>query len=298
MHVTNQEGLRRHQEALRRLAEQTREAFGKAVDEYGAVLELACRPKLEADEADAVASDAAFHLRMFLYWFEHGRLDDGPDGFAWAPESRDAGSTPAGSTTTPGVCSLDDSPATAEHHLLKANGDLWDALDDGQTLVQEDDQAHIQRGAILHALDELGQLADVLGVEGFVHPDDPEGDRQEPPRMPKPNDEPWKFIETMDVEQAKAFDLMVAGGAAALSWRSLADLIGATPGGPEDRAAAAVEKFGFTCFVHGLQLALESSEVGMEVFQVLRMARPELIISNSTPIAGRYRQWLQEAKRS
>lgn len=184
MHVTIEEGYRQHREALRRIAEQTREAFGKAIDEYGAVLEPAFRPKLDAEAAAAVASDAAFHLRMFLYWFEHGRLDDGPDGFAWAtvpvtePESGDAGSTPAGSTTDlRHSYSRAVVQVTVKKRLLQANGDLRDALEFGEMEVQKDEDAHMQRGAILHALDELGELADLLGVEGFVNPDDPEGDR-------------------------------------------------------------------------------------------------------------------------
>lgn len=64
----------------------------------------------------------------------------------------------------PGVCAVcDDSPATAEHHLLQANGDLLLAMEPGDPRIVD--------GALLHALDELQELSDLLGIEGFKHPD-------------------------------------------------------------------------------------------------------------------------------
>jgi len=70
----------------------------------------------------------------------------------------------------PGLCPLDGEPATPSHSLLQANQELLEALrflDD----VLDTDEA---QGAVLHALDELEQLAEGLSIKGFQHPDAPE----------------------------------------------------------------------------------------------------------------------------
>lgn len=94
--------------------------------------------------------------------------------------------------------------------------------------------------------------------------------------------------DSMKVEQAQAFDTAVAREFVS-HWKLLEEDGGETPEGP---------RFGLTLFMHGLQLVLESGEVGRQVFQAIRMARPGLVIATSTPIAPHFEHLLQEAMRS
>ena len=60
---------------------------------------------------------------------------------------------------------------TRDEVILRANGDLLDALDLVSENGGDDEESPLLPigGAILHALDEL----QLLGVEGFKHPDEP-----------------------------------------------------------------------------------------------------------------------------
>ena len=59
---------------------------------------------------------------------------------------------------------------TRDEVILRANGDMLDAIDAIPELTEENAEAlHTVRGGILHALDEL----QLLEVEGFKHPDEP-----------------------------------------------------------------------------------------------------------------------------
>ena len=70
----------------------------------------------------------------------------------------------------PKVCNLDGHPVSVDHHLLQANDDLLFVKSRDNPLSPE--EVDERDGALLHALDELSLLAELLGIEGFRHPDD------------------------------------------------------------------------------------------------------------------------------
>lgn len=81
--------------------------------------------------------------------------------------------------SVPRLCPLDGYPDTEEHNLLQANADILFLLKAWRPrprwlrwLRRTGDLDDPQRGALLHAQDELQGLADKLGIEGFQHFDD------------------------------------------------------------------------------------------------------------------------------
>ena len=67
------------------------------------------------------------------------------------------------------MCTLCGEPHTRDEIVLKVNADLLSALEYApEADKDEGSPLHALHGAILHALDEL----ELLGVEGFRHPED------------------------------------------------------------------------------------------------------------------------------
>ena len=56
-----------------------------------------------------------------------------------------------------------------QHSLMAANKDLLDAY---YYMPSNTEKEHTARGAVLHTFDSLQELAEELGIEGFIHPDD------------------------------------------------------------------------------------------------------------------------------
>lgn len=67
------------------------------------------------------------------------------------------------------LCPLDGEPDTEAHNLLRVNTTINGILEDHEEKTSELKLSDVQRGALLHALDELQGLAEKLGIEGFQH---------------------------------------------------------------------------------------------------------------------------------
>ena len=87
------------------------------------------------------------------------RDEEGTQGYEFVVERFKCGSCREGSNWH-----------TRDEVILRASGDMSDAIDAIPELTEENAEAlHTVRGGILHALDEL----QLLGIKGFKHPDEP-----------------------------------------------------------------------------------------------------------------------------